>query len=918
MAMITITCTTQEELTQAKTTMATPNEGGYKLVVSGDEIVMLNAEAFKDCTELFEVDLNESSIITIGDSCFQGCTSLTLFSLNFGIESIGIKCFQGCTELLEIIIPNSLSSLGSYCFADSGLAMVTIGSSLLKLPSYCFINCTNLTSVRNTSHLTSIGIGCFQGCTTLVNIELGDNLTFLGSSAFIYCTFLKSIKIPKSLTEISTNCFYQISLLGGIDFSEAESLETIGLSAFGGCRDLSSVEIPASVKSLMNSCFNNCSKLESIKFLGNVNTIGLNFAYSCPALKDVTYLGDTEPTTVGNNAFPEGTIVNVPNNYKSETFGSYAINRMAPQLVKFYKGIAANYNAADHGNGIYQCTDTGDTYIFGVKNSGSGGTSDVIDTTGDGSKFLANDGTYKDVNIDTSDLATKSELNSKADSVHTHTIEQVTDLQTTLDGKASSSHSHSISEVTDLSSQLDTKLSVSNYNSDKETFALKSEIPSLSGYATETWVNKQGFAKTSQIPSVPTNISSFTNDSGYQTSSQVDSRINEIIGSAPAALDTLEEIAEALNNDPDFASSITTLISQKADKSEIPSLSGYATQSWVNSQGFLKSVPSEYVTETELNGKGYATTSALNSGLSGKANSNHTHSADQVSGLASVAKSGSYNDLTNKPTIPSIPSIAAFSSQGNYVTDVTASGHTIQVTKKTLPTYSLGTFGVSASANELNYVKGVTSPIQTQLNSKASSSHTHTALTIRQNGSVKGTYTGGSAVTIDLTDNNTTYGVATSSSNGLMSSSDKAKLDGMASLEVIELPIPSQSGSSNLTLDLPFKINEHPGYGDYIIDLLLVASTSTVGARVVSVNFTIPLILAGSSSVGCYVYSTYITSSMMSSVQPGSVNPVMLQCYPTGTDGTIRATIPSNGDPGNMFKSVGNLKKIVVTIRKMS
>lgn len=38
--------------------------------------------------------------------------------------------------------------------------------------------------------------------------------------------------------------------------------------------------------------------------------------------------------------------------------------------------------------------------------------------------------------------------------------------------------------------------------------------------------------------------------------------------------------------------------------------------------------------------------------LNGKANTNHTHSASQVSGLASVATSGSYNDLSNKPTIP--------------------------------------------------------------------------------------------------------------------------------------------------------------------------------------------------------------------------------------------------------------------------
>lgn len=43
-------------------------------------------------------------------------------------------------------------------------------------------------------------------------------------------------------------------------------------------------------------------------------------------------------------------------------------------------------------------------------------------------------------------------------------------------------------------------------------------------------------------------------------------------------------------------------------------------------------------------------------------------------------------------------------------------------------TYSLSSFGITASATELNYTDGVTSNIQTQLNGKASSSHTHTTL----------------------------------------------------------------------------------------------------------------------------------------------------------------------------------------------
>lgn len=74
---------------------------------------------------------------------------------------------------------------------------------------------------------------------------------------------------------------------------------------------------------------------------------------------------------------------------------------------------------------------------------------------------------------------------------------------------------------------------------------------------------------------------------------------------------------------------------------------------------------------------------------------------------------------------------------------------TWQVPPDTNTTYTLGSFGITATASELNYMDGVTSNVQTQLNGKASNGHTHST--------------------------------ATTSSNGFMSSSDKSKLDGIAS-----------------------------------------------------------------------------------------------------------------------------------------
>ena len=82
----------------------------------------------------------------------------------------------------------------------------------------------------------------------------------------------------------------------------------------------------------------------------------------------------------------------------------------------------------------------------------------------------------------------------------------------------------------------------------------------------------------------PTKVSQFTNDAGYQTSSQVEAAVtgkgyqtasdvaaivNNVVGAAPEALNTLKEIADSLNNDPDFAATMTTELAKKANTADL-------------------------------------------------------------------------------------------------------------------------------------------------------------------------------------------------------------------------------------------------------------------------------------------------------------------------------------------------------------
>ena len=72
-----------------------------------------------------------------------------------------------------------------------------------------------------------------------------------------------------------------------------------------------------------------------------------------------------------------------------------------------------------------------------------------------------------------------------------------------------------------------------------------------------------------EIPEVPTKVSELENDAKYQSDTEVDSRIQTVIGAAPEALDTLKELADSLGNDPDFAGTVTKELAKKADKTEV-------------------------------------------------------------------------------------------------------------------------------------------------------------------------------------------------------------------------------------------------------------------------------------------------------------------------------------------------------------
>ena len=128
-----------------------------------------------------------------------------------------------------------------------------------------------------------------------------------------------------------------------------------------------------------------------------------------------------------------------------------------------------------------------------------------------------------------------------------------------------------------------------------------------------------------------------------------DTKVADLVGTAPTTLDTLAEVATAIEENESVVEALNAAIGNKANASDLSAVATSGSyndlsdkpviptvptnvSAFTNDAGYLTSIPSDYVTNQYL--------------IQALAN----YVAD--SELADVAKTGSYNDLSNKPTIP--------------------------------------------------------------------------------------------------------------------------------------------------------------------------------------------------------------------------------------------------------------------------
>lgn len=82
------------------------------------------------------------SVISIGDSAFSGCRSLSSIVIPNSVNSIGDSAFSGCCSLSSIVIPTSVASIGKCAFFRCrSLSEIVIPSSVTSIGDRAFYKC---------------------------------------------------------------------------------------------------------------------------------------------------------------------------------------------------------------------------------------------------------------------------------------------------------------------------------------------------------------------------------------------------------------------------------------------------------------------------------------------------------------------------------------------------------------------------------------------------------------------------------------------------------------------------------------------------------------------------------------------------------------------------------------------------------
>ena len=273
------------------------------------------------------------SVISIGDSAFDDCTSLKSITIPSSVTSIGDWAFCDCASLANV---NYLGTIEGWCgidfegdesnplsngaklYLDGKLVTdIVIPKTIKKLNETVFLGCSSITSVVISNSVRSIGESAFYGCTSLASITIPSSVTSIGDWAFCDCASLANVNY---LGTIEGWC--------GIDFEGDESNPlSNGAKLYLDGKLVTDIVIPKTIKKLNDYVFFGCSSITNVVIPNSVTSIGVYAFSNCSSLANIEIPNSVENIGEGAFAFNESLMVYVKNDI------GYIGNDANPYLV---------------------------------------------------------------------------------------------------------------------------------------------------------------------------------------------------------------------------------------------------------------------------------------------------------------------------------------------------------------------------------------------------------------------------------------------------------------------------------------------------------------------------------------------------------------------------------------------------------
>ena len=318
--------------------------------------------------------------------------------------------------------------------------------------------------------------------------------------------------------------------------------------------------------------------------------------------------------------------------------------------------------------------------------------------------------------------------NNKANSTHTHTIANITNLQDTLDGKAASSHTHTKSQITDFPSSIKNPTSLSiQLNGGTATSYDGSNAKSIN--ITPAGIGAAASSHTHTIANV-TGLQAVLDGKAASSHTHGDADITSVNASKITGTISIDHLPQgALDRlvrvDDDTARfKLTTENVQLGDTVK------------VKSSGLMYYVVDESKLGEEAGYEPYTAGSATSvpwSGVTGKPStftpSAHTHTIANITNLqtaldgkAAASHRHTKSQITDFPTSIKNPTSVVIKLNGG----TTEGTNMFTYDGSTAKSINITPAGIGASASSHTHTIANVTGLQSALDGKAASSHTHT------------------------------------------------------------------------------------------------------------------------------------------------------------------------------------------------